>query len=338
MGRKKHDNNHSGQIGISWLRWIIEGQWGCGVEVVSAHNDNSLDILIFLKRRKNSAYAGPTGDVIFAQVKTGYISENPVKPSYKLNLSKDYISSHKSRWLAFPGPVIMINVIPPRITQGSPIAYWTNLRDKESYPSDSTISFKTVNIFEGWSGKASLFNLCWRWASIRTLPVIKAPNEILWTQNFPILNTVGTQSFHERCSSIYRDWMKDFRANPTKYSGIQITNRAWRHMTRIGRSKSRMTQSLLLLPAATVMLDSKSKLVAQRLTGTKISRLRNGRLQERYYEGITARMTFYERHEAIVRVVVERTIIYDGSNEKKLLNDTKTLYSIYEVTRKRESV
>ncbi|EMN5131283.1 hypothetical protein RVV79_004421 [Burkholderia contaminans] len=71
MGKKRNDTNHIRQIGVSWVKWIVEGLWG-GVEIVSAHNDNSIDVLIFLKRREgNKGYAGTTGDVIFAQIKTG---------------------------------------------------------------------------------------------------------------------------------------------------------------------------------------------------------------------------------------------------------------------------
>ena len=71
MGKQVHDTNHIGQIGISWLRWIIEGKWACGIEVIAAHNDNSIDILILPKRRKNSTYSGPTGDVFLRRSRLG---------------------------------------------------------------------------------------------------------------------------------------------------------------------------------------------------------------------------------------------------------------------------
>ncbi|WP_082819067.1 DUF4365 domain-containing protein [Cupriavidus nantongensis] len=114
--RKNHDTTHTGQIGVSWVTWIVEGLWGCGVEVVSAHNDNSIDVLIFLKRsEKTGGYAGPTGDVIFAQIKTGYRkSMPPVTGTYNLSLGRKHNEAHFPRWLSMPGPVIMIHVTPPR--------------------------------------------------------------------------------------------------------------------------------------------------------------------------------------------------------------------------------
>lgn len=128
---KKIDTNHQGQIGVAWVQWIVEGLWGAGLEVLSAHNDDGVDVILLLKIRKHKQTANSTGDIIFAQIKTGYVSQVPSK-DYNLNLGKKHIDLHMSRWRAYPGPVIMINVIPPRITKGDPVAYWTNLRSEKT--------------------------------------------------------------------------------------------------------------------------------------------------------------------------------------------------------------
>jgi hypothetical protein len=338
MGKILHDTNHTGQIGIGWLRWIIEGLWACGTEIISSHNDNSLDMLIFLKRRDNSAYSGPTGDIIFAQVKTGYVRKKPINGTYKINLGKKHVEEHRSRWLAFPGPVIMINVIPPRITKGNPEVYWTNLRDPTSFTASGAIVFDTQRSLDAVAGKASLFNLCWRWAELRKLPVVAAPRIVPWSKHHPAWLRSTTESFHAVCRAFYKDWMKEAVANPSKYGLVTVTNRGWRHMTRIGRSKPRMLQSLLLLPAASELLAS--NIAPTRLTRTELSPLSGGSIiRERYYEGVTARVTFFERHEAVVRVVLERTILRaKGSSLAAVISDKRTLFSVYEVARRRESI
>jgi hypothetical protein len=331
VGTRNRDANHTGQIGISWLRWIVEGTWGCGVEIISSHNDDSLDALILLKRRRrSSAYRGPTGDVIFAQVKTGYISKVPSGP-YKISLGEKYILNHRARWLSFPGPVIMINVIPPHITKGAPLVYWSDLRDSESYVGKTQIRFDTQRDLASERGKASLFNLCWNWAKFRTLPIIYAPTNVSWSTHIPTTSFESKLNFHARCRTFYRDWMNEARANPSRFHSVQVSNRGWRHMTRIGRSKSRMLQSMLLLPTASRMLEQMHEIEPQKLSRAVNRQLLNGRHQERYFEGVTARVIFAQRQEAIVQVVLERKITRSNS----AIHDERTLYSVYEVARRR---
>ncbi len=353
MGKKQNDTNHIGQIGISWLQWIIEGKWACGIEVISSHNDNSLDVLIFLKRRVKSAYAGPTGDVIFAQVKTGYVHHDPtpsrltlaiapatVATTYKINLGKKYVDMHKPRWLAFPGPVIMISVIPPSITCGEPKAFWTDLREPTSFDSSGGVVFDISHKVDEPSGKASFFNLCWRWAHLRSLPVIESPQQVPWSpKHHPgLLFAVMAESLHRRSKNFYKDWMARANAVPADFGDVKITNRGWRHMTRVGRSKSRMLQSLLLLPAASKMLEPSSGLVSKRLTPAVTTQLPSGRRRVRWYEGLTARVTFFERQETVVRVVLEHTVTYKNADNTQSEEDIRSLYSIYEVARRRKMV
>ncbi|QOF82382.1 MULTISPECIES: DUF4365 domain-containing protein [unclassified Pseudomonas] len=336
MGKKLSDTNHTGQIGISWLSWILEGLWGCGIETISAHNDNSLDILIFLKRREKSKYAGPTGDVIFAQVKTGYKSNIPKGREYSINLKKDYLDSHRPRWLKFPGPVIMINVIPPKVTKGTPLVFWTDLRDPSNFRDSGAVRFETKRKLDAINGKSELYNLCWQWAELRALPVVIAPSRLDWTNIHPGKITTSSESFHERCREFYSAWMQEAEKRPTRFSNVRITNRGWRHMTRSGRSKARMMQSLLLLPAASKLLDPSNNLTPAMLTKVSQHTLPSGRIQSRHYEGITVRVTFFERQEAVVRVIIESTTIREPLSGKE--ETTRTLYSIYEVARARKSM
>ncbi|WP_434728508.1 DUF4365 domain-containing protein [Pseudomonas soli] len=335
--KKNHDTTHTGQIGVSWVTWIVEGLWGCGVEVVSAHNDNSIDVLIFLKRsEKSGGYAGPTGDVIFAQIKTGYRnSMPPTTGTYGLNLGSKHNDAHVPRWLSMPGPAIMIHVTPPRITKGDPIAYWTDLKDPQTFASSSQITFDVKRKFDR-TGKGGLYNLCWRWAELRKLPTLSAPSHIPWSKHLPLQVLALSGNFHDTCRGFYADWMAHSKANPAHFVA-QVTNRGWRHMTRIGRPKQTMFQSLLLLPTASKMLEQSSGLPRKRLNNTQKKTLPNGSKWERYYEAVTARVTFYERQEAVIRVIIECTETtparISGGAGNPLIS--RSLYSIYELARRR---
>ncbi|AMR80493.1 hypothetical protein [Cupriavidus nantongensis] len=107
-------------------------------------------------------------------------------------------------------------------------------------------------------------------------------------------------------------------------------------MTRIGRPKQTMFQSLLLLSVASMMLERSSSLIPKRLNNTQEKTLPNGTKWARYYEAVTARVTFYERQEAVVRVIIECTETRPAQSDgpfSPLVN--RTLYSIYEIARRR---
>jgi hypothetical protein len=60
----------------------------------------------------------------------------------------------------------------------------------------------------------------------------------------------------------------------------------------------------------------------------------NGQELRRGYETLTARVVFYERHEAVVRVILERTQLYQHG---VFVRETVIFYSVYEVARRKNS-
>lgn len=84
------------------------------------------------------------------------------------------------------------------------------------------------------------------------------------------------------------------------------------------------------------MLLCASRPDAKRLTPVKDEVLPCGQTRKRWYEGVTARVTFYERHEAIVRVVLERTQLLNAAGS--IQQDVRQFYSIYEVARRRQGI
>ncbi|MGC5833745.1 hypothetical protein LDP08_24690, partial [Ralstonia pseudosolanacearum] len=112
-----------------------------------------------------------------------------------------------------------------------------------------------------------------------------------------------------------------------------VTWLGWEHITRITRPSRTQQQSLLLLPVAALMLRKDTKLVPKSVSA-RTSTTIGGQKRDQWYEILTARVTFFARQEAIVKVVLLRTEFYVG--ERCTLSNS-TFYSIYEVARRKKS-
>ena len=331
MTMKSIDINHQGQLGVAWVTWIVEGLWGAGVEIISAHNDDGIDALIMLKRRRNSSYAGPTGDIIFAQIKTGYVKKCPTG-DYSINLKADYLQSHLPRWLSYPGPVVIINVIPPRLNNGQPLAFWANLRTDCYNKRTGSVNFLFRNKFDLLS-KSDYSNLCWRWAELRKLPVIKGNKEV--PLDVPEINikdvSKSSKGILDSAREYYLQWKVFSKKNPDLFIA-SITWRGWNHITRFSRPNDTKFQSLLLLPVAMRMLLKKEGLTITTLSAKENMRLKCGQERVRWYESITVRVTFYERHETVIRLIMECTEI---KHKGKVKSFEKCFYSLHELARRK---
>ena len=320
--RKRVDTNRQGQEGVAWVRWIVEGLWGCGLEIVSANNDDGVDAIILLKRRRGlGAYAGPTGDLIFAQIKTGYRHKVPTN-DYVLTFDANSMARWRSRWSAYPGPAVMINVIPKRLTKGAPMAFWSDLKVFSS-ANPQNVQFSFDKKFDA-AAKSNFYNLCWRWAEFRQLPVVQA-NESL--------DLLGAEnSLREVARDYYKKTKEEAKTNPGMFQAA-FTWQGWDHLTRTSRPTLTKQQSLQLLPVVTAMLRKKTGLEPKAITGWK-SLPQAGQEKLQRYEALTARVIFYERHEAVVRVIIQRTQLW---SRDKLTYDQSVFYSAYEVARRKKS-
>jgi hypothetical protein len=320
--RKQVDTNRQGQEGVAWVRWIVEGLWGCGLEIISANNDDGVDAIILLKRRRGiSAYSGPTGDLIFAQIKTGYRNKVPTK-DYALTFDPDSMARWRSRWAAYPGPAVMINVIPKRLTKGEPKAFWTDLK-KFSPANPQTVQFSFEKKFDG-GAKSNFYNLCWRWAEFRQLPLIQA------NESLDLLD--GKKSLREVARDYYKKIKEEAKGDPGLFQAA-FTWQGWDHITRTCRPTLTKQQSLQLLPIVAAMLRKKTGLESNAVTGWK-NLPQDGQTKLQRYEALTTRVLFYERHEAVVRVIIQRTQLW---SRDKLTYDQRVFYSAYEVARRKKS-
>lgn len=321
--RKQVDTNTQGQEGVAWVRWIVEGLWGCGLEVISANNDDGVDAIILLKRRPTlKMYAGPTGDLIFVQIKTGYVREAP-QSSYSLKFDRERMLKWRLRWAAYPGPAVMIHVIPRRLTKSEPKAFWVDLK-KFSPGKEEEVSFDFRHRFD-LSAKSTFYNLCWRWAEFRQLQVIYSDQSLNLLGKSPDNLGVAAKKY-------YKEWKSESKTFPSKFSAA-ITWQGWEHITRLERPRITKQQSLMLLPVAKQMLQTGTSLIATPVTHWK-DKPQAGQQRLERYETITARVIFRERHEAVVRVVLKRTQLLAKGN---LAYESVVFYSVYEVARRRKS-
>lgn len=329
--RKQVDTNRQGQEGVAWVRWIVEGIWGCGLEVVSASNDDGVDAIILLKRRPGlERYAGPSGDLLFVQIKTGYVEATPTG-DYSVSFAADKMARWRPKWAAYPGPALMINVVPRRLTGNNPIAYWADLK-RPSGTDPNKVEFKFKNCFDA-TAKSSFYNLCWRWAEFRKLPVIYLDQTKPAFPGEPAMYYLGQESLLEVTRNYFKEWK---RASKVTTFQALITWRGWEHITRQERPVRTKQQSLLLLPAAARLLLPSSgvePVPVQRMKSVPPPRHSNGQTRERGYEALTARVIFNERQEAVVRVVLERTKLFLRG---LLVSETVIFYSVYEVARRRK--
>ena len=335
--RNQIDTNRQGQEGVAWVAWIVEGIWGCGVEVVSASNDDGVDAIILLKRRAGlKKYAGPTGDLLFVQIKTGYVSQTP-SGDYSITFKAEEMSRWRPKWASYPGPALMINVIPRRLTGGDPVAYWADLkRPPGSDP--NKIEFKFNNRFDA-SAKSSFYNLCWRWAEFRQLPVIYLDQSEKAFTDEPLIYYMGKNPLRVEARNYFKAWKDACKKDPAFQVTLQasITWRGWNHITRKERPVRTKQQSIQLLPAAARILlasNGVKLLTVQPMRLVPTGPHTNGQTLMRGYEALTARVIFNERQEAVVRVVLERTAYsYKGVQ----VSESVVFYSVYEVARRRKS-
>lgn len=318
--------------------------------MISASNDDGVDAIILLKRRPGLApYAGPTGDLIFAQIKTGYVDGVPDK-DYSIPFDVDKLSSWRSKWAAYPGPAVMINVIPRRLIRAKakadaaagvpvaasedPIAYWTDLKQPDSFQSNKVL-FRFKNRFDAGT-KSSFFNLCWRWAEFRKLPVIQINDSEKAFNGEEQPNYMGSTPMRVVARSYFKELKKASEAN-TALLQAKITWRGWEHITRMERPARTKQQSIQLLPAVARILLTNSGV--KPVTARPVSPMPpmtpwNGQELHRGFDTLTARVVFYERHEAVVRVILERTKLFEKG---KFVRETVIFYSVYEVARRKKS-
>ena len=139
---------------------------------------------------------------------------------------------------------------------------------------------------------------------------------------------------------VARNYFKQLKKASEANTGLlqaTITWRGWEHITRLERPSRTKQQSIQLLPAVARVLLANSgvkPVTVRPVTPMPFSLRPNGQTLARGFDALTARVVFYERHEAVIRVLLERTKLFQNG---RFVRESVIFYSVYEVARRKKS-
>lgn len=305
-------------FGVYEVAKIVQGHMGCGWQEFDARNDDSVDGVIIDRKDGQD-----TGDLYFSQVKCGrsYLSNAKKRPNHLgINLGEEHINRHRPRWMAKPGPMILIYV-----DNETDKAWWTDLKSPDSYCPEQNKQIVLIPREQRF-GVHSIGHLRRLRSHVdldRELDTLALHREDLVWRSF-------SKTEKEQARQFYREWAQSSigeRTNPG-IGEILVSRVGWRHVTRSGRGADNITQSWRLLGAAKKIILTNSKLY--QLSRPQIE-IKNGIRTQHDHLSLRSRVTFPNRHESVVQVVIKRLIeIDERSGETKNRN---WFYSVHEPRR-----
>ncbi len=314
------DDAVASATGLRVARQIVEEHWACKWNIVEQINDNGFDAFAYFQRKGKIS-----GNIIFVQVKSGrgYLKEFKEKYQgyFGINLGKDYIESHKPRWLKAPGPAILIYV-DPTTDKNTPKAWWIDLKSSGIYANDNS-NILLIPLEQYFNGKAK--------SSVKRLdrlPFASVEN--------PHLNIDSRFFNHLRLNApIKRESKKYYRELSTStirspvLGNVVFSRVGWRHISRSKREISRIINSMSLLPAAKACIEKSRKID---FLGRASKRTVGEWEKVKDFIGIRTIVEFPFRDSALIQVILLRVRmlhIKDGSTQTKIW-----FYSVYEKRRK----
>ncbi|MBI0476353.1 DUF4365 domain-containing protein [Sphingomonas sp. MA1305] len=223
------------------VRAFLKSDW----QNIDAENDNGIDGVIFLRHR--NAFLGR---LLFVQVKSGPSFMKDYKQKrfdglIGVDIGEEYIASHRPRWDAMPGPVILIYVEDPY--KLVPAIYWQDLKRDASYSqSNKGVVLVPRSQTFGSEAKGALRRLTGSMPDDAPLKRIDMRN-VKRLVDFSVRDRSTARSF-------YKEWSKSIERQHPELGEIEITNAGWRHLTRRSRNLENVRNSFLLLEAARQMV------------------------------------------------------------------------------------
>lgn len=309
----------TGAAGVSLVKSQVQARLKSDWQDIDAENDDGIDGAIFLRHREKFF-----GRILFVQVKSG--------PSYKIDyrrentgfigvqIGEDYIISHRPRWDALPGPVILIYVEDPDAS--SPKMYWQDLKKASSYSATNkaVVLVPRQQTF-GSEAKGALRRLT---GSVPDqLPLTRI--DLSQTKS-----TLATPRFSQRVArSFYRHWSQSSDRTHPELGVIEVTNLGWRHMTRNGRRPENILNGFMLMEAAREMV----------VQGAGWRQLGSAKMRERARTidivdmlALRAEVIFRHRAPGPVQVILRRTRSIDKTDGVRVVREIRFL-SVHELRR-----
>gem|GEM_PF-2873829 len=288
------NTRRTGAAGVSLVAAEVQRRLKSDWQDIDAQNDDAIDGVIFLRHR-NKFF----GRLLFVQVKSGrsfkvdYQERN--KDFIGVNVGAEYIASHRPRWAALPGPVILVYVDDPEAS--SPKIYWQDLKKDASY---STTNKSVVLVPRGQTFGSEAKGAFRRLTG-------SVPDQLPLTRIdlSQLRSALATPRFDQKIArAFYRRWSQSNDRTHPELGLVEVTNLGWRHMTRKGRRPENILNAFMLLEAAQEMV----------VQGAAWRQLGNAKMRERSQTvdivdmlGLRAEVVFRHRAPGPVQVILRRT-------------------------------
>ena len=311
-----YTNAQKEAVGIRVVSAFIREPWNCRWQEYEARNDNGIDGVAIMRKGEKE-----TGGLVFIQVKcggNGYRQDQKQHPDkICVNLGPTYIDQHRPRWNATLGPCVIVFVDDSK-NKINPPAWWADLRDEATYsPTNKGMLLLPKAQRFGSHTKGDFHRLCGSGPIDRSLPAIELTRQDL------IVPQLKDSLLHA-ARGAYKAW--GIGANPT-LGDVFVNRLGWRHITRQGRLRERIWQSLGLLGAARRVVNEVCEVDMLGRATTKD--LEGGALAITDHLGLRANIIFPHRHQAVVQVVLKRERIV----EKNYFQQKIWFLSVYELRR-----
>ncbi len=303
----KNDKGKSGEsISASHLALIFNGE--TIKETLSGEGEGALDWQLNYKK----FYGVNSVRRVCVQVKTGnsYTRRNKLRKCWSI---KNIDSEHIDKWKANRLTVLLIWIKPDDVT-----LYWKLFGNKSS-------SFNNFIYDKHKLTPASKFEID-RLVHFNYLPRTKIPKL-----------TLRLYDSLSDCREALKKRITEIRETiPTEFGNVVIGNYAVRHLTRLGRNKSHIKESLLLLPFVKQFLNSVPHQIQTIYNSSEKIGKRN--LVKSKVLLIYRDVNFNDIPNAVVYVRLDETIIYDedwilGSVNGKPVIHQLRLESVYRKTK-----
>lgn len=324
-------------IGMSTMQRIVQGRGMHGWQPYDPNNDNGVDGVIILRKNievlrhredetksKVKKERADTGELVFVQVKcgsgNGYYKETNKRPAhFGVNVGEDYIEKHKERWSRLPGPIIMVYV-----DFKSEKAWWTDLRDSESY----SLENKNVVLISKKQrfGKHSFGEFRKKFFKDFRIQSISVPLKVGSEVSF--LSLKSDDTIIKTAKDYYTVWSNSTAKDRThpELGEIIISRVGWRHLIKKKRTQLRIINSLLNLKIAKNIILNTPKCYQLRIDKPTHDIHGNSVLVD--YLAIRREIDMPHKQNFVVQVVLKRKRIInklDGSCKSKIW-----FYSVYE--------
>lgn len=297
------------------VRSLLKSDW----QDIDAENDDAIDGAVLLRHRGKFL-----GRMLFVQVKSG----PSFKRNYKqarfqgmigVNLGSEYIATHRPRWNALPGPVILAYIENPD-DRNSKI-YWQDLKSDHTYSkTNKAVVLVPKSQTFGSEAKGALRRLTGSVPDSVPLQTIDLTK---------VRSLLATPAFDRKVArSFYRKWSASLEREHPELGRIDVTNLGWRHITRRSRRPENVHNSFMLLEAARQMI----------IQGAGWRQLGSAKIRERATTidvvdtlALRANVLFRQRAPGPVQVILRRTRCICKQSAK--VQSRIRFYSVHELRR-----